>query len=244
MKTINKEIPQTVYFYLCLATALLLASCSSRENPNEPPVFVNRDSLQAIFVDLEKNPRGVTKDDLVDAIKILTKGGVVIEPSDLPLIKKESPYWEEKLKGGNAISMVSKAKLDLSLMEYFRRHSAYFDTPLKSACGWFEERAKAGEIYAMHEMAKWYATGRVCVAKEDAAKASELFLIVAQYGYVDAQRTMGYRFKDGIGVKKDNKESLFWFSKAAAQGDMDSKIMIGNITNAEILLDIGKRLRK
>ncbi len=41
----------------------------------------------------------------------------------------------------------------------------------------------------------------------------------ADAGNIDAQYAIGYMYNLGYGVKKDYKEAVRWYQKAAAQGD-------------------------
>lgn len=60
-------------------------------------------------------------------------------------------------------------------------------------------------------------------------------LVSAKKGDLKAQKALGYRYQEGDGVKKSKKESLYWYQKAADQGDMDSRIITGGVSDAEIL---------
>jgi hypothetical protein len=60
-------------------------------------------------------------------------------------------------------------------------------------------------------------------------------------GDLKSQKILGYRYREGDGVRKSKKESLFWYQKAADQGDMDSRIITGGVSDAEILDRLNRR---
>ncbi len=63
-----------------------------------------------------------------------------------------------------------------------------------------------------------YAEGKKGYPKDE-QKAIELYLQAATMGDSTAQRWMGWRYRQGRGVKKNEQQANFWFSKAAQQGD-------------------------
>ncbi|ANZ77358.1 BA75_04643T0 [Komagataella pastoris] len=60
---------------------------------------------------------------------------------------------------------------------------------------------------------------------QDFAKAYNNYLRSAQLGYPKAQTYLGHSFEFGnLGLKKDPKKSIYWYSKAASQGDCQAAI--------------------
>jgi len=51
------------------------------------------------------------------------------------------------------------------------------------------------------------------------SEGARLFLEAAEKGSADGQNAIGYSYLAGEGVSKDFGKALFWFSKAAAQGN-------------------------
>jgi TPR repeat protein len=51
-------------------------------------------------------------------------------------------------------------------------------------------------------------------------KAFELFSKAAADGHAAAQNSLGYLYDHGIGVAKDPTKALFWYRKAALNGDV------------------------
>ncbi|KAI0463367.1 hypothetical protein LJB42_003392 [Komagataella kurtzmanii] len=61
--------------------------------------------------------------------------------------------------------------------------------------------------------------------QQDFAKAYNNYLRSAQLGYPKAQTYLGHSFEFGnLGLKKDPKKSIYWYSKAASQGDCQAAI--------------------
>jgi len=66
--------------------------------------------------------------------------------------------------------------------------------------------------------AQSYDRGMDAKIDKDFALALRNFRPLAKRGHADAQEQMGYLYKFGNGVLKDNKEAFKWFKKAARQG--------------------------
>jgi TPR repeat protein len=49
----------------------------------------------------------------------------------------------------------------------------------------------------------------------------------AEAGSLDAQIMLGDIYGEGIGVKKDEEKSFYWYQKAAEQGDAESQFNLG-----------------
>jgi TPR repeat protein len=58
-------------------------------------------------------------------------------------------------------------------------------------------------------------------------EASRWFLGAAAMGSADAQRSMAFRCRDGLGVPKSLPGMARWFLRAAEQGDVQSQYMLG-----------------
>ncbi len=63
-------------------------------------------------------------------------------------------------------------------------------------------------------------------AREDYITAYKLFYSLAKQGDADAQFNLGAIYKDGDGVKQDDKEALKWFRLAAEQGNAEARKII------------------
>jgi len=59
--------------------------------------------------------------------------------------------------------------------------------------------------------------------------AFKLFFISAELGNLDAQEQIGWRYKNGKGVKQNYIEAEKWFRKAANQGHASSQSQLGNL---------------
>jgi len=53
-------------------------------------------------------------------------------------------------------------------------------------------------------------------------------LPLAINAYAPAQNTIGYLYKNGLGVQKDYKEAVKWYSKAADGGHLEAMFNLAN----------------
>ncbi|MBI3707895.1 MAG: SEL1-like repeat protein [Proteobacteria bacterium] len=63
----------------------------------------------------------------------------------------------------------------------------------------------------------------------DFPRALRLFLPLAEQGSVEAQRTVGIMYRNGMGVPANFNEALKWYRKAADQGDAAAENNIGSL---------------
>ena len=60
---------------------------------------------------------------------------------------------------------------------------------------------------------------------------------LGEEGHSKSQVMLGYAYKNGMGVVKNNKTSFKWYAKAAAQGDSYAQFKVGSAyTNGEVVL--------
>ncbi len=52
----------------------------------------------------------------------------------------------------------------------------------------------------------------------------EDLISAAESGDAEAQLSLGYCYDTGDGVKKSYKKAVFWYTKAAEQGNVDASI--------------------
>jgi len=64
-------------------------------------------------------------------------------------------------------------------------------------------------------------------------EAFDLFYKLANEGDPSSQNNLGYFFDEGIGVDKDIKKALYWYKKAAKQGNSSSYINISKVYQAQ-----------
>jgi uncharacterized protein len=64
---------------------------------------------------------------------------------------------------------------------------------------------------------------------KDYTKAMSLLRPLANYGYPIAQYDVGAMYDEGLGVDRDDKEALFWYTKAAAQGYANAQANLGQM---------------
>ena len=65
-------------------------------------------------------------------------------------------------------------------------------------------------------------------------EAVKLFRQAADKGNAQAQYNLGIMYKNGQGVKRDDKEAVKWFQRAADQGHAKAQSNLGVIENHHI----------
>ncbi|WP_295637908.1 hypothetical protein [Novosphingobium sp.] len=96
--------------------------------------------------------------------------------------------------------------------------------PQDNAAGasWFKRAADAGDAGAAGQYAQLLLGGNYGVTMDEAAGV-RYARISADKGNINGQMTLARCYYNGNGVAVDMKPALFWFRKAAAQGDVDAK---------------------
>ena len=87
-----------------------------------------------------------------------------------------------------------------------------------AGAAWFKRAADAGNAKAAGQWAQLLLGGDYGVAKDEAAGARYARLS-ADKGDINGQMTLARCYDNGNGVAVDMRQALFWFRKAAAQGD-------------------------
>ncbi|KAJ5249101.1 Tetratricopeptide-like helical [Penicillium chermesinum] len=138
----------------------------------------------------------------------------------------------------------------LKALEWYKRAASLGDTPamykmgminLKGLLGqpknpregvnWLKraaERADEENPHALHELALMYETGQPTdVIARDEAYASQLFHQSAELGYKFSQFRLGTAYEYGLmGCPVDNRMSIIWYTRAAAQGEHQSELAL------------------
>ncbi|KAJ5887754.1 hypothetical protein N7495_007795 [Penicillium taxi] len=147
-------------------------------------------------------------------------------------------------------------------VQWYKRAAALGDTPamykmgminLKGLLGqtknpregvsWLKraaERADEENPHALHELALMYqtATGNDTIV-QDEAYACELFHQAADLGYKFSQFRLGTAYEYGLmGCPVDNRMSIIWYTRAAAQGEHQSELALSGwyLTGSEGIL--------
>ena len=82
-----------------------------------------------------------------------------------------------------------------------------------------------------------YAIARQSFDSGDYKTAIAEWVALGEEGHSRSQVMLGYSFKNGMGVVKNNKTSFKWYAKAAAQGDSYAQFKVGSAyTNGEGVL--------
>ncbi|KAJ5772321.1 Tetratricopeptide-like helical [Penicillium odoratum] len=102
------------------------------------------------------------------------------------------------------------------------------------------ERADEENPHALHELALMYqtASGNDSIVRDE-AYASQLFHQAAELGYKFSQFRLGTAYEYGLmGCTPDNRMSIIWYTRAAAQGEHQSELALSGwyLTGSEGVL--------
>lgn len=150
----------------------------------------------------------------------------------------------------------------LKAITWYRRAASLGDTPamykmgmilLKGLLGqtknqrealpWLKraaERADADNPHALHELGLLYesASGNDTIIRDE-EYSRQLFLQAAELGYKFSQYRLGASYEYGInGCPVDPRQSILWYTRAAAQGEHQSELALGGwyLTGADGIL--------
>lgn len=152
----------------------------------------------------------------------------------------------------------------LKAVQWYRRGAALGDIPamyklgmillkghmgqaanLSEAIIWLERAAKAADAdnpHALHELAGIFETAPLTGngVTRDERYALELYIKAAKFGYRNSQARLGQIYEYGqLGCEIDNRTSIHWYSKAAAQEDHDAELALSGwyLTGSPGILD-------
>lgn len=110
------------------------------------------------------------------------------------------------------------------------------------ACMLLSEAAVQGHGFAQGALGDYYYFGKEGAPKE-LTTALKLYHMAAEKGWELYQSVLGDCYQKGEGVERDLKEALQWHLKAAAQGNLESKLALAHIYADELgLRDEGEML--
>lgn len=101
----------------------------------------------------------------------------------------------------------------------------------REAVGWLKraaERADRENPHALHELGMLYESAQPNdVIVRDERYAFELFQQAASLGYKFSQYRLGLAFEHGhLGVERDHRQSIYWYSQAAQQEEHQSELAL------------------
>ena len=74
--------------------------------------------------------------------------------------------------------------------------------------------------------------GMASYSRGDYVPAIRLFRPLAEQGNVKAQRVLGVMYRRGEGVKRSSVRAFIWFSRAAARGDAQARVELGEVSQS------------
>lgn len=107
------------------------------------------------------------------------------------------------------------------------------------------DHADANNPHAIHELARLHEEGNPdpaisAAVKPDEKYAQKMYMQAAKIGYKQSQFRLGQAFEYGsLGLPVDSRNSIAWYSKAAAQGEHNSELALSGwyLTGAEGILN-------
>jgi len=69
--------------------------------------------------------------------------------------------------------------------------------------------------------------GEVAYKKKDYATAIKEWELLASKGNTSAQYSLGFMYREGLGVQKNNAEAIKWYSMVAAKGIAVAEFNVG-----------------
>jgi TPR repeat protein len=105
---------------------------------------------------------------------------------------------------------------------YYQAKEKFKEHDNKGGIQDLEKAIELGSPKAMTHLATIYRVGTNEVDK-NYKKAFELYEKAAKLGYPQAQFHLGHLYKKGVGVKKDLKQALHWFSESDDLGNIHAK---------------------
>lgn len=112
----------------------------------------------------------------------------------------------------------------------------------KEAITWLKraaDNADSENPHALHELGLLYESGADGAVIRDEGYAAQLFTEAANLGYKFSQYRLGVIYEKGLlGYGVDARQSITWFSKAAAQGEHQSELALSGwyLTGSEGIL--------
>lgn len=107
------------------------------------------------------------------------------------------------------------------------------------------DNADATNPHAIHELARLHEEGNPdpaisAAVRPDEKYAQKMYMQAAKMGYKQSQFRLGQAFEYGsLGLPVDSRNSIAWYSKAAAQGEHNSELALSGwyLTGAEGILN-------
>lgn len=128
--------------------------------------------------------------------------------------KEKAAYWYKKSAEQGNVS----AQSALGIAYFFGNGVEQDD---KEAFKWLLKAGDRGNADAQYTLSLYYDRDRDLVSDVKAAKWLQK---AADQGLRDAQMHLAYRYRDGIGVEKDDREAYFWFYISAKSGSIISSV--------------------
>ena len=97
------------------------------------------------------------------------------------------------------------------------------ESDLKESFMAMANAAEAGDVTAQYYLGDFYFN------TQKFEGAIKWYRKAAAQGHAKAQYSLGYMYRNGLGVSKDYNKAFYWFTKAAEQGNVVAQWSLGNL---------------
>ena len=133
---------------------------------------------------------------------------------------RQAKFWYEKsAQQGNPDAQYMMGVLHDLSDQSFPAEKRLINPDFQQAVDWYQKSAGQGSALAQYALGNLYNKGIGNRSPADAKLAIDWYRQAANQGYAPAKNALGSMYFFGRGVEKDASQALFWFQKAADQGD-------------------------
>lgn len=185
-------------------------------------VGTTKDLRQAVYWWKKAAEKG--NDEALRQMGVVYRDGIVVACDP----KKAVACFEKAAEQGNVSAMCCLADMyggNRGISQDYQRAEAYADAAYRELVKHSEEVAPSFYDDILLALAKLYSE-----KLDDSRKAFSLWGEAAQRGNINAQVVLGACYADGRGTEKSKERALYWWKKAAAQGDEDAKQFIAELS--------------
>lgn len=145
---------------------------------------------------------------------------IIYEKGGVPSVIQDEKYARELYtKCANLGYAPSQFKLGYC----FEFGSLTCEIDARRSIAWYSRAADQGHSEAELALSGWYLTGSENILQQSDAEAYSWARKAADNGFSKAQYAVGYYTEVGIHVKSDLDDAIFWYTKAADQGNSRAK---------------------
>ena len=151
----------------------------------------------------------------------LAKEKLELEAKAQKILENESAYSLEELLGVEKVS--HNAQIQFFISERYNKQKKY-----DKSFEWAKKSAEQKNYDGLARFGWHYLFGNG--VEKDVLKGSELIHESIKFGQSSyGQNTLGYMYENGIDVERNYSDALFWYKKAAEQGNANAQVNLGRM---------------